>query len=164
MRRFHVPTFRPAAAALVVGLGLTAAGTATAGAALNPPTTPVACTISGAGYLYGTPGNDVICGSAGDDHIYGYGGNDLIYGGSGADVLSGGLGDDSVYAGYGSDQLYGDAGLGDHLYAKDGVPWDTLHDPDGAWYQADLLWPPQPSIPNDSFDFTGPYTNYHWIQ
>jgi Ca2+-binding RTX toxin-like protein len=159
MRRLRAHTIR-LAPAVIAGLALTLGG-GTAGAAPGPsPTTPVQCTISGAGVIVGTPGNDVICGSAGDDTIYGFGGNDQIYAGAGDDVISGGIGDDTVYGGTGTDDLFGDAGLGDRLYAKDKWPGDTLHDPDGAFYNGDWIGP---SYPSDLSYFTGPPANYHWL-
>jgi Ca2+-binding RTX toxin-like protein len=161
MRRFTLTTIR-LAAAVATGVGLSLAGAMTAGAQPTPPTTPIACTISGSGVLVGTPGNDVICGSSGNDTIYGVGGNDQLYGGAGADTLSGGSGNDWIYGGAGGDQLFGDGGLGDHLYAKDGTASDTLHDPDGTYYQLDGVVD-SPMLPHDTIDFTGLYTNYHYV-
>jgi uncharacterized repeat protein (TIGR01451 family) len=87
--------------------------------AATATTSITACTITGAGDIFGTAGNDVICGSSGIDRISGLGGNDVLFGLGGDDQLNGGDGNDMLFGGDGSDQLAGGNG-NDQLYGGGG--------------------------------------------
>lgn len=70
----------------------------------------VACTITGANYVFGTLGNDVICGGPSHDGIIDLGGDDIISGKGGADVIFGAPGDDFISGGPGNDWMFGEMG------------------------------------------------------
>lgn len=80
----------------------------------------LACTITGAGQIFGTAGDDVICGSSGADAIYGLGGNDVIYASGGNDRIAAGAGADIVFAGFGNDIVAGE-GDNDTLFGDQGA-------------------------------------------